>query len=113
MDSFTVTVLVIFGLIAVVEAAHLLIKIPVSNNNVLGYTIVTVLNSEDDVSLRIDNLLHRLRWTDDEFVRKIILIDYGMTYEQLAICEEYCTENPILEVTKPENTLNLIISTEK
>ena len=113
MDAFTITVLVIFGVIAVIEAANLLIKIPVSDSSALGFTAVIVLDSEDDISLRLDDILHKLRWTDDCLIRKIIIIDYGMTYEQKVICEEYCTENPAIEVVKPEKALNLIISSEK
>lgn len=113
MDSVTITVLVIFGVIAVIESANLLIKMPSSNSTVLGFTAVLVLDSEDDVSLRLDDVLHKIRWADDNLIKKIIVIDYGMTAEQKSICEEYCTENSLIEVVKPENALNLIISSEK
>lgn len=113
MDSVTVTILVIIGVIAVIEAANLWLKLPRCNNPVYGYTAVITLDINDDVELKIENILYKLKWADDEIVQKIILLNCGLTDEQLALCEEFCAENYILVLAEPGNLLDLIISNEK
>ena len=112
MDPVTVTVIVIIGTIVVIEAVNLLMKMP-GCDFPCGFTAVIVLDAEDDVELKIENVIHKLRWTDDELVRKIILINNGLSEYQTGLCRQYCLENSFLELTEPDNALKIIFSCEK
>lgn len=112
MDPVTVTVIVIIGTIAVIEAINLLMKIP-GCDFPCGFTAVIVLNAEDNVELKIENVIHKLRWTDDELVRKIIFINNGLSDYQRELCRQYCLENSFLELAEPDNALKIILSSEK
>lgn len=112
MDTVTVTVIVIIGTIAIIEAVNLLMKIP-GCDFPCGFTAVMVLDAEDDVELKIENVIHKLRWTDDELVRKIILINNGLNPHQTELCRQYCLENSFLEMAEPDNALKIIYSCEK
>lgn len=112
MNPVAVTVIVIIGTIAVVEAVNLLIKFPVCEKT-SGFTAVIILNPEDDIELIIENAIHKLRWTDDELVKKLILINNGLDESQSEICRKYCLENSLLEIALPNDLLKIIFSCEK
>lgn len=112
MDPVTVTVIVIIGTIVLIEAINLLLKMP-GCDFPCGFTAVMVLDAGDDVELKIENILHKLRWTDDELVRKIILINNGLNECQTELCRQYCLENSFLELAEPDNALKIIFSCEK
>lgn len=112
MDSVTVAVIIIIGTIVVIEAVNLLMKIPSCDLD-CGLTAVIVLNNEDDVTLKIESIIHKLRWTDDELVKKIILINNGLNDHQAELCRQYCLENCFLELAEPNDALKIIFSCEK
>jgi hypothetical protein len=109
MDGITVTVIVIISTIAVIEAVNIFMKLPCRDCS-CGFTALIILDKNDDISRRLDSVIHKVRWTDEELIGKLIIVDNGMSEEQLDICS---IENNFLEVAKPNELKNLIFSIEK
>ncbi len=112
MDSVTVTVIIVISTIIIIQAVNILIKMPCCNNS-HGLTAVMILNNNDDVEMKLENVIHKIRWTDDELIKKIIIVNNGMNCEQYEICKIYCCENEILEMAECDEVLKLIFSSEK
>lgn len=112
MNAAAITVIIIIGTIAVIEAVSIFVRIPCAECS-RGFTAVVVLNGTDNVNLKIESILHKLRWSDGELIQKIILIDNGLNCVQARLCRNYCMENSFLELIKPDEAINLIISNEK
>ena len=112
MDGLTMTVIVIISTIAVIEAVNIFMKLPCRDCS-CGFTALIIFSINDDISRRLDSVIHKVRWTDEELIGKLIIVDNGMSEEQLDICRNYCIENNFLEVAKPNELKNLIFSIEK
>lgn len=112
MDAVTITVIVLIGTIIFIETVNVIIKLPCTSSTD-SFTGIIILNGNDDVELKLENILNKLRWVDRELISKIIIVDNGLDTEQLELCKQYCIENNILEMANPDNALNLIFSREK
>lgn len=112
MNAAAVTIIIVIGAIAVIQTADIFMNIQ-GFGCPYGVTAVIVLDKNDDVEFKIDNVLHKLRWSDDELVKRIVLINNGLSYTQLEKCRACCKNNNMLELTDPENAAELIISGEK
>ena len=112
MLFFIFSVIVIISTIAVIEAVNIFMKLPCRDCS-CGFTALIILDKNDDISRRLDSVIHKVRWTDEELIGKLIIVDNGMSEEQLDICRNYCIENNFLEVAKPNELKNLIFSIEK
>ncbi len=112
MDAVTITVIVLIGTIVFIETINVIIKLPCATASD-SFTGIIILSGNDNVELKLENILHKLKWVDKELINKIIIVDNGLDDEQLSLCKQYCFENSILEMANPDDTLNLIFSREK
>lgn len=112
MDGITVTVIVIISTIAVIEAVNIFMKLPYRDCS-CGFTALIILDKKDDICSRLENVIHKIRWTDEELIGKLIIVDNGMSDDQIEICRQCCKENDFLEMAKPDEIKNLIFSIEK
>lgn len=112
MDSITITVIVIISTITIIEAVNVFFTLP-HHYCSYGFTAVIVMNKEDDVEVKMESVIHKIRWTDDELINKVIIINNCMNDVQYDICRKYCYENNFLEMAEPDEVINLIFSNEK
>lgn len=112
MDSVTVTVIIVIGVIALIEVVNFMLKIPLSSNPE-GMIALAVFNKKDDIHSGLESIVHKLKLTDSEMIRKVIIIENNLSSLQLEICKDFCERYDFFEMSDVENISSLIFSTEK
>lgn len=74
---------------------------------------IIVLNSTDNIKLKLSDIVNRMRWIDEDIIDRIILIDGGLNLEQKEICRNYCDKYEYLIFTSPDNLSNLVFELQK
>lgn len=113
--NITIIVLISFiSLFLFINACRLNKKLFDENyNSNNSHISIIVLNSNDDIKLKLGDIVNRMRWIDEDIINRIILIDGGLNLEQKEICRNYCDKYEYLIFTSPDNLCNLVFELQK
>lgn len=109
MDKIIAVSLLILLTITAIEAISLFVR-PRRIKKLSFAAVIPIFPKDSDLRNRIDALNRKL--TDHSYyIEEIIFINYGATYEQLEICEQFCYENPNAVITDPASLEKILSKT--
>lgn len=100
MDNAIVTSILILFIIAIIEIVSLFCKPVKSSEKISFAAVVPIFPYDKNLRIHLEEIKRNL--SDNSYtVEKIIIINYGATYEQLEICKDFCYQNPDAIMTDP------------
>ncbi len=74
---------------------------------------VIVLYGNENIKLKLNHVVNKMQWIDEDLINKIILIDGGLNIEQKELCNNYCHKYDFLEFTTPDSLNDMIFNLQK
>lgn len=74
---------------------------------------VVVLYSDENIKIKLNHIVNKMQWIDEDLINKIILIDGGLNKEQKELCNNYCHKYDFLEFTTPDSLNDMIFNLQK
>lgn len=109
MDKLIITSLIVLAVIALIEIISLFCK-PHQSKRLSFAAVIPIFPNDSTLRCRIDALSRKLS-DPSYYIEEIIFINYGATYEQLEICEQFCYENTNAIITDPASLEKILSKT--
>lgn len=114
MNSTIVVLIVFISLFLFICACGMLKKI-FGEECISDYCNISVivLYGNENIKLKLNHIVNKMQWIDEDLINKIILIDGGLNKEQKELCNNYCHKYDFLEFTTPDSLNDMIFNLQK
>lgn len=114
MNSTIVVLIVFISLFLFICAGGMLKKI-FGEECISDYCNISVivLYGNENIKLKLNHVVNKMQWIDEDLINKIILIDGGLNIEQKELCNNYCHKYDFLEFTTPDSLNDMIFNLQK
>lgn len=114
MNSTIVVLIVFISLFLFICACRMLKKI-FGEECISDYCNISVivLYGNENIKLKLNHVVNKMQWIDEDLINKIILIDGGLNIEQKELCNNYCHKYDFLEFTTPDSLNDMIFNLQK
>ena len=114
MNSTIVVLIVFISLFLFICACGMLKKI-FGEECISDYCNISVivLYGNENIKLKLNHVVNKMQWIDEDLINKIILIDGGLNIEQKELCNNYCHTYDFLEFTTPDSLNDMIFNLQK
>ena len=114
MNSTIVVLIVFISLFLFICACGMLKKI-FGEECISDYCNISVivLYGNENIKLKLNHVVNKMQWIDEDLINKIILIDGGLNIEQKELCNNYCHKYDFLEFTTPDSLNDMIFNLQK
>lgn len=104
-------VIIAFFSIAVIIIVSELMTVSYPEGSVRGFTVTEILRGPENISERLDDIVHRVMWTDDELISRVVIVGIELYEAQKLICMEMCRKYEYIVYTDfdefQKNILNI------
>ena len=114
MNSVIITVIVLVSTVLLIESVRIFTGMfGTEHYRNVCFTSVSVMTGDEDTEKKICSIINKVRWTDEDLIGKIILVDGGLTDVQKEICIRFCDRYDFLEFSSPDHLNGILFKIQK